>query len=121
MPYANPEDQIAYSARRYVANREAWLQKNVKHRADNPKMHAFLGQRHTSKQRGVEFKLTFEEWVAWWGDDFEHRGRRHYQLQMCRYGDEGAYELGNIYKASQSENKDRPRYKADEEGGVTDW
>lgn len=28
-------------------------------------------------------------------------------IMMCRYGDEGAYELGNIYKGSQSDqNKD---------------
>ena len=76
-----------------------------------PAIHAYWGQRHTSKQRDVEFKLTFEEWMGWWGDDLVLRGRKRNELQMCRYGDVGAYELGNIYKATQAENDAGPRFK----------
>jgi hypothetical protein len=59
----------------------------------------------------VEFNLTFEEWVEWWGENFWRRGRKPGDLQMCRYGDEGAYELGNIYMATLEENDAGPRFK----------
>jgi hypothetical protein len=114
MPYKNPADKRANSRKRYKENPGYFRRKAAKHRRDNPELHAYLGQRHTAKQRGVAFLLTFEEWLEWWGDDFERRGRKARQLQMCRYNDEGAYELGNIYKATQVENDRGPRQKPEE-------
>ena len=115
MPYANYADKLAHSKRVYRADPEYAAAKHRRHKAANPKLHAYWGQRHTCKQRCVPFKLSFAEWVGWWGDDFELRGRRHNQLQMCRYGDRGAYELGNIYKATQAENDAGPRYKTEDD------
>jgi len=111
MPYANPADKVARSKRQYKEKKGYFATKFARWKARNPKKYAFLGQRHTSKQRGVEFNLTFEEWVAFWGDDFDKRGTAPHKLQMGRYGDTGAYEVGNIYKATKAENQGGPRYK----------
>jgi hypothetical protein len=54
-------------------------------------------QRTASKHRGVEFLLTFEEWWDIWEDHYDQRGRKSHELCMCRYNDEGAYEVGNVY------------------------
>lgn len=115
MPYALEVDKQARSARHYADNREYFSKKHQRWKDENPKKYAFLGQRHTSKQRGVEFNLTFAEWVAFWGDDFHLRGIRNENLQMCRYGDVGAYEVGNIYKDTKLINRIGPRAKADKE------
>lgn len=113
MPYANPEDKRAHSRRYYAKRTDYYKAKCYAHRAENPKLHAYWGQRHTCKQRAIPFRMTFEEWVEWWGDDFERRGAGRNQLCMCRYADRGAYELGNIYKATNAENKAGPEYKDD--------
>ena len=62
-------------------------------------------QKHGAKYRGIEFKLTFEQWKDWWGEDMERRGNGKDDLVMARYNDEGAYELGNIKKITHAENK----------------
>ena len=80
-------------------------------RLANPHRDAYIKQRSGAKGRGVEFEISFEEWVEWWGEDFELRGFSKGGLQMCRYGDEGAYELGNIYKATGKENNAMTRVK----------
>lgn len=52
-----------------------------------------------ARQRGVEFKLTFDEWWAIWKESghFAKRGNRHGCYVMCRRGDEGAYAVGNVF------------------------
>lgn len=61
-------------------------------------------QRYHSKIRGIEFKLTYDEWVNWWGEDIHNRGRGMGKLQMCRNKDQGSYELGNIFKSTHEQN-----------------
>lgn len=61
-------------------------------------------QKLHSKQRGIEFKLTYQEWIDWWGEDIKFRGRGLGKLQMCRKEDKGAYELGNIFKSTHEQN-----------------
>lgn len=109
MPYADPEKKRKKDRERYRANKNYYKKKYQRHRREHPALHAYWGQKHTSKQRGVEFKLTFQQWLDWWGTDIDLRGRRRHQLQMCRYDDVGAYEIGNIYKATQAENDAGPR------------
>lgn len=65
---------------------------------------AFANQKRVAKERGIEFKLTFEQWLEFWGDDLLRRGRGASDLQMQRFGDAGAYELGNIKKGHPREN-----------------
>ena len=64
----------------------------------------FNSQRHGAKRRGIEWKLTFDEWVEWWGCDYHNRGTGRFQLQMQRFHDAGAYELGNIKKGIPRDN-----------------
>jgi len=110
MPFLHKWAEQAYQRARYRAYREQSRIKTQRWKLKNPKRYAYLGQRHTSKQRGIEFNLTFEEFVEFWGDDFSCRGTKNPEdLQMCRYDDEGPYQIGNIYKASKSENSNRPR------------
>jgi len=62
-------------------------------------------QKASAKHRGIEFKLTFEEWLQFWGNDLEKRGRGLHDLVMSRKGDKGAYEIGNIEKKTWYQNK----------------
>tara|TARA_R110000737_G_C14495981_1_gene471077 strand:- start:256 stop:837 length:582 start_codon:yes stop_codon:yes gene_type:complete len=55
-------------------------------------------------QRGIDFYLTYEQWITWWGDDIVHRGKGKDKLCMCRYNDIGPYALWNIYKDTGSNN-----------------
>ena len=64
----------------------------------------FLSQRSGARSRRIEWCLTFEEWLAWWGDDIGRRGRGKNNLQMQRLGDTGPYALGNIVKGTPKEN-----------------
>ena len=73
-------------------------------REANPKQFAFLMQRQHAKERGIDFEFDFDEWVEWWGDDFDRRGCEVGQLVMARYNDEGAYEPDNVVKVTCSEN-----------------
>ena len=65
---------------------------------------AYIQQKGDAKKRGIEFKLTFEEWSNWWGADFVNRGVGANKLVMARIGDIGAYELSNIKKITFGEN-----------------
>jgi hypothetical protein len=58
----------------------------------------FQVHRASAKERGIEFKLTFEQWDQWWKDSghYHERGKERGQYVMSRKGDLGAYELGNI-------------------------
>jgi hypothetical protein len=61
-------------------------------------------QQKAAKQRGIEWALSFEQWLEWWGEDLDNRGQHSFNLQMCRIGDKGGYELGNIYKGTPAQN-----------------
>lgn len=54
--------------------------------------------------RGIEWKITFQEWLDWWGDDLDRRGPHKDELGMCRFHDKGPYQLGNIYKGHPRDN-----------------
>lgn len=65
---------------------------------------AFSVQRHNAGRRGIEWELTFEQWLEWWGDDIERRGVHPGDLQMQRIADAGPYALGNIKKGTPKQN-----------------
>jgi hypothetical protein len=75
---------------------------------------AYSVQKRTAKQRGIEWKFTFNEWWAWWqvGNRWEQRGHGLGKLQMARFGDEGSYSPENVYCATHEQNvKDTPKEK----------
>ena len=95
---------------RIKANNKAWRAKNMDKmrpgllRYSRTPKGQFVSQRERAKQRGVEWRLSFEEWLAWWGDDISKRGKEPHELCMSRKGDTGAYALGNIEKKTNKDN-----------------
>ena len=66
-------------------------------------------QKRDAASRGIAFNLTLDEWYNWWlqqgvDKNIPSRLNKH-TLCMCRYNDQGAYELTNIYCASLSQNQ----------------
>jgi hypothetical protein len=62
--------------------------------------------RSAVQERGLDFEIAFADWVAWWltEDRWANRGTRRGQFVMCRFGDLGAYRLGNIYCGTVTDN-----------------
>jgi hypothetical protein len=92
------------------ANKEKKAACNKRWNEQNKAKRGYLTQRKDAKRRGVEFKLSYEEWLEFWGDDLDLRGRDDHQLCMARYGDTGAYEIGNIKKLTMSQNRSEVQY-----------
>lgn len=70
----------------------------------DPKRNAYREHRYNAAHRGIPFRFTFAQWVEWWGDDFDRRGRTLGRLVMARRRDQGAYEPSNCYKATHTQN-----------------
>ena len=61
-------------------------------------------QKSGATRRGIEWHFSFEEWMAWWGDDILRRGNKSNDLVMARSGDVGPYHPTNVRKATVAEN-----------------
>ena len=74
--------------------------------ADAKLYNAFLTQISNADRRGIEFRLTFEEWLQVWQDSgrLSERGRKKGQYVMSRCGDEGPYAIGNVKIALGADN-----------------
>ncbi len=68
------------------------------------KHHRYMKHRRSAKWRGIAFLFTFEEWVEWWGEDWEKRGNGPNDLVMARVGDTGPYHPSNVRKLTMAEN-----------------
>lgn len=66
----------------------------------------YAEQKRRAKARGVPFLLTFNEWWAIWtlSGKWPKRGNTRGRYCMCRKGDLGAYEVGNVYIGTWSQN-----------------
>ncbi len=55
--------------------------------------------KRNATRRGIEFLLTFEEWLNIWTQSgkLDQRGLKRGQYVMCRNGDQGPYAVGNVY------------------------
>lgn len=67
----------------------------------HPVRKAYQSQKDCAKQRKIEFKFTYEEWIVWWdkhlgSDWFNLRGCKRGQYVMARLQDKGSYEDSNI-------------------------
>ena len=65
---------------------------------------AYLSQKSNAARRGIEFHLTLEQWMEFWGDDLARRGPGRYELGMQRPCDSGPYAVGNIRKGTPKDN-----------------
>jgi hypothetical protein len=60
---------------------------------------AYIDQRSSAIYRGIEWSITFPEWMAVWDDSghFDERGKGRDKYCMARVHDIGPYEVGNVY------------------------
>lgn len=67
---------------------------------------AFSRQRCNARKRGIEWTLTLWDWWTIWQESghWDERGRTADAYVMCRFRDEGAYEIGNVYVATARHN-----------------
>lgn len=65
---------------------------------------AYSLDKSDAKSRGIEWRFTFETWVAWWGDDIIRRGIYAWNLQMQRVADAGPYSPDNVRKGTPKRN-----------------
>jgi len=67
---------------------------------------AFHSQRQNAISRGIEWNLKLWDWWRIWqtSGKWDVRGRTRGSYVMCRFGDTGAYEVGNVYIATCSHN-----------------
>ena len=64
----------------------------------NPFKRAYQAAKDNAKTRGIEFFMTFKEWMSIWEQSghLKKRGRERGQYVMARFGDTGAYAVGNV-------------------------
>jgi hypothetical protein len=66
----------------------------------------YLQQRAQSRRRAIPFNITFAQWYELWTSSghLDDRGIGAGQYCMSRYGDAGAYEIGNVFIQLSSDN-----------------
>ena len=67
---------------------------------------AYRDHKRGAKDRGIEFLLTYEEWLKIWIDSghLHERGPKKGQYVMARFGDKGPYAVGNVKIITCSDN-----------------
>lgn len=76
------------------------LNGGVRLREYNSAAHKYVIQRQSAKTRGVEWSLSFPEWLGIWIESgcWEMRGRADgTKYCMCRRGDTGPYSANNVF------------------------
>jgi hypothetical protein len=76
----------------------------------------FNNQRQNAYKRNIDWHFSYDDWVNWWGDDIQFRGKGKGKLCMARQGDQGPYHPNNVFKCPFEENvsqsmKGRPSAK----------
>lgn len=66
----------------------------------------YTTHKSNAKRRGIEFNLTFEQWIDIWekSGKWNERGRGADKYCMCRIGDKGAYSLDNVFIGQGKQN-----------------
>lgn len=59
----------------------------------------YLDQKRNANERGIGWEITFPEWVRVWEESghLHERGRGANGYCMARKGDQGPYQVGNVY------------------------
>ena len=96
----NPEKQKAIRKAAYERNKDK--ERAQQQAYDRTPKGRFVNHKKNARKLGVEFVMSFEEWWTIWEPHWDGRGLG--KLVMCRTGDEGAYEVGNVRIDSQSNN-----------------
>ena len=74
--------------------------------ARNIVKHKYNVHKAQAKHRGIDFDLTFEEWLSIWtaSGQLENRGKKVGQFVMSRKNDIGPYSVENVFIQQTSEN-----------------
>jgi len=96
-----------FRGKKYVAKNKDTPEYKAMRNAGNDKFRAkpegkYSSHKHRAKQSGVEFNLTFDEWMNIWEPYWDQRGIGG--MVMCRTGDTGPYEVGNVRIDTQANN-----------------
>jgi hypothetical protein len=111
----------------YPCEREVWLKLHAIGKAmvsagasaDVVPLRAFQHQRYRAAKRGIAWNLTLADWWSIWDQSghWHERGLGR-SYMMCRVGDNGAYEVGNVYIGPGAENLSAGAKKCDLPIGV---
>ena len=88
------------------------------HQREKTPLSRFKQQRVSAKDRGIPFRLSYEQWLDIWKQSghFHERGRGRGKYCMSRPGDKGAYERGNVkiilFEANNVEQICSPKTRA---------
>ena len=103
--YAKHRERIlATNKATYWADPEASRAAQRLYKREHPERVAFHTTKHSASRIDAEFNLSIEDFMEAWDGDVSRRGRMLDNLCLYRYGDAGAYELGNVYVATLSEH-----------------
>lgn len=82
----------------YIKNRERILslRKERERLWINTPKGIFSVQKRKAKQRGIEWKLSFNEWWKVWEESGKWNQRGVDGYAMCRNGDSGSYSMDNV-------------------------
>ncbi len=63
-------------------------------------------KRDARVKRGIEFLLTYDEWLKIWEESgrLHERGTRRGMYVMARFGDKGPYAVGNVKIITHEQN-----------------
>ena len=63
-------------------------------------------QKHRARQRGIEFNISFEDWMKVWLDSghWNQRGKGKGKYNMSRINDVGPYTYENVFIQSHEGN-----------------
>ncbi len=75
-------------------------------RYDQTPMGRFQSQKSNAGKRGIEWRLTFQEWWSIWVDSgkWYRRGKMIGEYVLARFGDHGPYSVDNVYITTTSQN-----------------
>jgi hypothetical protein len=67
-------------------------------------------KKNSSESKGIEFKISFEDWMLLWDKKIFDRGSDVHQYNICRITEPGPYTLENVYIGHPKDNaRDRMR------------
>jgi len=79
----------------------------------------YTTQRRGARARGVTFLLTFDEWLSVWEPYPDRSG-----LVMCRTGDKGPYQIGNVRidtRANNTKEAFQDKYQLKKDGVIHEF
>lgn len=72
---------------------------------------AWQSHKASATSRGIPFRFGVLQWHLWWLEALAkhgpnaRRGLRRGEFMMCRHGDAGAYEPGNVFAGTAADNQ----------------